>query len=336
MIKKILILSLIFILVVTGVFFITTPKKTKNILRVMTYSSFAGVFGPGKFIAKEFEQNCKCQIQWIKIPDSTLFIQRLKLKKDGFKTDVIMGLDQISLKAAGKLQWKPITDIHKSQFIPPIRNFVSEKFIPYNWSPMTFISKKHTETISLKNLLEPQYKNNISLPSPQLSTAGLQFYYWFWYVFREKTFKILESFKNQLYGLPPSWSASYSLFQRGHVNLSFSYLSSLLYHKQQKQKDFYALVFKEGHPFQVEFAGVSSFCTQCRLAVQFVHFLQTPKIQLILKQKNYMFPVNLSIKEIDDTLSSFSSKFIPYGKDLDVFLKTKQDRLKQWDLIIKK
>ena len=257
----------------------------------MVYSSFVNVFGPGSLIKKEFEKICGCRLKWIKVPDSTLFVQRLSLKKDGFKTDVVLGLDQLSLKKALTLSWKEIPSPDKN-FVPPVAPFLSNYFIPYSWSPMSLLSRKKLDhPLSLKDLLNKKFQHNISLPSPTSSTVGLQFYYWVWFVFQEKTKDFFKTFKKQLYGLPPSWSTSYALFQRSHVNFSFSYLSSLLYHREQKQSDFYFVFFKEGHPFQVEMAGVTPFCTQCVLAKQFVHFLLEPKIQNILKTKNYMLPV---------------------------------------------
>ena len=344
----------------TGYFFFSKesvdPKKT---LRVMTYSSFVNVFGPGQEIKKKFEQICSCQVKWIKVPDSTLFVQRLSLRKDGFKTDVVLGLDQLSfskvespLQAPVKhsspakisfdknhiqnLPWKK-TIVEKKLFILPVRKFLSEYFVPYNWSPMSFISRKKMVTLSLLDLLDKKFKHDISLPSPRSSTVGLQFYYWIWWVFKDKTGEFLKSFKNRLYGLPPSWSTSYSLFQRGHVGLSFSYLSSLLYHRDQKQKDFYFVRFKEGHPFQVERAGVSGFCKECELAQQFVRFLLKPAIQNILKNKNYMFPVVSSAysHSKDPLIKSLSPKDLISYDQLDIFFKNREKRLKEWEKFMK-
>jgi len=289
----------------------------------MTYSSFLSVFGPGQEIKKEFEKQCECNIEWIKVPDSTLFIQRLSLKKDGFKTDVVVGLDQLSLKEAKTLSWEKIEGIKANKFLPPVSVFLSSQFIPYDWSPMSFISRKKRQPLNLQDLLASEFKNKISLPSPLTSTVGLQFYYWIWTIFQEKTKDFLSSFKEQLYGLPPSWSTSYSLFQRGHVYLSFSYLSSLLYHRDQNQKDFYFVTFKEGHPFQVELAGVSSFCTQCDIGKMFIRFLISPKAQTLLQKKNYMFPVIKALPE-DTLLQKNKWKFIKYDK-WDLFLDYRKD-----------
>ena len=307
----------------------STPQK--KILRVMTYSSFVGVFGPGVHVKKEFEKICDCQLKWIKVPDSTLFIQRLSLKEDGFKTDVVLGLDQLSLKTAQLLSWESLK-LKKEIFTFPAQEFLSDEFTPYNWSPMSFLARKKMDTLSLNDLLKEKYKNNISLPAPRTSTVGFQFYYWIWSVFKEQTEDFLNNFKDRLYGLPPSWSTSYALFQRGHVDLSFSYLSSLLYHREQNQQDFHFVLFKEGHPFQVEFMAISGFCTECELARSFVRFLLTPKIQALLKQKNYMLPVihlkeNGSLKDIISKL-----KLIQYDP---VFLDHKEEWLNKWDHLMK-
>ncbi|MDE0119548.1 MAG: thiamine ABC transporter substrate-binding protein [Bdellovibrionales bacterium] len=325
--KRIIVLFVIVALGMGVLSFWWRSVPQKKVLRVMTYSSFVAVFGPGSHIKKEFEKICDCRVKWIKVPDSTLFVQRLNLREDGFKTDVVLGLDQLSLKKVKILSWKK-TKVKKDIFTSPARAFLSDEFIPYNWSPMSFLARTKKGEMNLSDLLEGKYKNNLSLPAPRTSTVGLQFYYWVWCVFREKTEEFLKKIKDRLYGLPPSWSTSYALFQRGHVSLSFSYLSSLLYHQEQNQQDFHFVLFKEGHPFQVELMAVSGFCTQCELARSFVRFLLTPKIQVLLKQKNYMLPV-IHLNQngpVKDMLSKV--KLIQYDP---VFLDHKEEWLNKWD-----
>ena len=299
----------------------------------MTYSSFVSVFGPGLQVQKEFEKICDCKVKWIKVPDSTLFVQRLSLREDGFRTDVVMGLDQLSLKIAKTLSWKKV-QVDKSVFTTPAKDFLSDEFVPYDWSPMSFLSRKKIDKLSLNDLLDKKYKNNISLPSPRTSTVGFQFYYWIWLVFKEKTGSFLKAFKNQLYGLSPSWSTSYALFQRGHVDLSFSYLSSLLYHQEQNQKDFYLVPFEEGHPFQVEMVAVSGFCTQCELGRSFINFLLTPETQALLKKKNYMFPV-VNLPDTRFAMESFPQLDLIQYDQLDSFLDRKEEWLSKWDKLMK-
>ena len=264
------------------------------VLRIMTYSSFAGDFGPGRMLGREFKKQCGCKIRWVTIPDSTLFLQRLKLRKDHFKVDLVMGFDQLALKDLQGLGWKSIEDvIDKEQIIEPVSEFTSSFFAPYNWSPMTFISRKPVEkTLQLKDLLDPVYFKQIALPKPTLSTVGLQFFYWLTVSLQdEELSSFLEGLGAQLYGLPSSWSTSYSLFQRGHTEIAFSFFSSLLYHKKRKQTDFHALRFEEGHPYQIEFLSIPERAVQEDLAKDFIDFLLSVKAQTILKDTHFMFPV---------------------------------------------
>ena len=327
--RGILFSVILLILAITFYFFLPSQSLQKRTLRVMAYSSFVSVFGPGQYLKKEFEKTYDCKIKWIKVPDSTLFIQRLSLRKDGFKTDVVLGLDQLILKEARRLKWKK-TPVSPGIFSSEARKFLSEEFIPYNWSPMSFLAQKEIKSLNLEDLLREEYKYNISIPSPRTSSVGLQFYYWIWSVFQEKTPDFLKKLKNQLYGLPSSWSTSYALFQRGHVDLSFSYLSSLLYHYQQRQMNFYFIPFKEGQPFQVELSAVSGFCTECELATQFVQFLVEPVAQKILKEKNYMLSVRRSNKKTGLLKHFPKLKFIEY-QNLDTFLENKEEWLNQWE-----
>ena len=199
----------------------TSSPSSKKTLKVMTYSSFAGVFGPGQKIKSLFEKEYNCKIKWIKISDSTLFAQRLSLKKDGFNTDVVLGFDQLSILPLQKFSWKKIP-VDKKKIIPLGQEFLSSFYIPYNWSPMSFLSRKPLKLAGLDDLLRSEFKYQISLPSPQTSTVGLQFYYWIWKNFSEKTTDYLTKLKSQLW-VSPSWSTSYALFQRGHVTFSFSF-----------------------------------------------------------------------------------------------------------------
>ena len=46
------------------------------------------------------------------------------------------------------------------------------------------------------------------------------------------------------------------------------------------------------HPIQVEYAGIPESCTRCSGAKKFLEFLLSKEAQEILKNKNFMVPVN--------------------------------------------
>ena len=74
------------------------PKiSQKETVKVLTYSSFAGVYGPGRMIKTQFESLCECKVLWFLAEDSTALLQRFTLLSD---IDVVIGWDQITLKSA--------------------------------------------------------------------------------------------------------------------------------------------------------------------------------------------------------------------------------------------
>ena len=175
----------------------------------------------------------------------------------------------------------------------------------------------------------------ISFPEPRTSTLGLQFYYWMYSQASsmENLKSLLKKLKNTIYGSLSSWSLSYGLFQKNHVDMSLSYLTSLIYHhKEQRDTRYKFAYFKEGHPYQVEFAGIPASCVNCNLAQDFVLFLTKPPVQKILLETHYMLPV---IKNFNtqDFLQLRLPKLISY-KRLEEFLDKKQQLLKMWQEVL--
>ncbi|MCX8014104.1 MAG: ABC transporter substrate-binding protein, partial [Rectinema sp.] len=71
------------------------------------------------------------------------------------------------------------------------------------------------------------------------------------------------------------------------------YSTSPAYHKAYENTERYkALQFAEGHPAQIEFAGVLSSSRNRDLAEKFVEYLISPECQAFLPETQWMFPVN--------------------------------------------
>ena len=297
-------------------------------LKVMTYSSFLSPYGSSKEIEKRFEKKCKCRVRWVEAEDSTLMVQKMNTRPDGLGIDVVLGLDQITLEKSKK--WKNLS-IYNHPWTRSARYWVSSRAIPISWSPLTFISKKSNTPTSFKSLLNKKWKNKISIPHPLSSTVGLQFYYWIYSSMKRSEIpKFLRSLKKQIYNMPHSWSASYGLFQRGRAELTFSYQTSLAYHKMKDKKKYFNSLFKKGHPYQVEYAAIPTTCQNCPLAKDFIKFLLKPEIQKILMEKNYMLPV---IRGVDRGTPFAKLKNLPLisYKRVKSFLKNKKSLMKEWE-----
>lgn len=303
-------------------------KTSHPKLKVMVYSSFLSPYGPAYDIQKKFEEFCQCRIQWMKVEDSTLMIQRLKLRSDGLGVDVVLGMDQLTFNTS-KQKWKKIT-FSSHNLIPKAQKWIQPFNIPISWAPLTFIVRKPEYLPkNIESLLNPNLKKNISLSHPRSSTLGFQFYFWIFSSFKD-TKKFLRSFKQQVYTVSHSWSSSYGLFQKEFTQLTFSYQTSVIYHLVEEKKEYFSARFPEGHPYQVELAAIPETCVQCDLAQNFLKFLLKKNIQKILMTKNYMFPVTQGVVEGTPFAKLEDLPLISY-KQIDLFLSNKNKYLKTWD-----
>ena len=336
-IKSVLIPVLVFILLngaIAGIFISSCAKKNsppQPVLTLLTYSSFAGVYGPGRRLKKMFEKNCRCQVRFLPAEDSTGLIQLLGLK---VSVDVVIGLDQISLPAAKKFAWKA-PNIPLKKLLPEIQPFYSPLFVPFDWAPVGWIYKdpRFQKIKSFSDLLSlPPGTAKISFPEPENSTLGRLLAFWLYTeaggdLTRFKNFSA--KLQKTAYGPVNSWSLAYGLFRKGRVEMSLSYLTSLIYHRRE-EKDFSIrfAYFEKGHPYQVEYTAVPETCGECRLALRFVNFLLKPQAQKVLMENHFMFPVVSKMKtEMFSRLKvppAISYKFFPR------FLQNKEKIFKAW------
>ena len=328
-------LCFVFICPVVVLFFLA-KQPLRAQLKVLTYSSFTGVYGPGRIIKARFESFCDCELQWFLAEDSTALLQRFALIPE---MDVVIGWDQITLQSAQGKAWEDLSFL-KNSFVKAktAQGFNSEfffknpYFLPLDWSPIGFLHKgKNSNIKSLKSLYE--IKGKISFPEPRTSTLGLQFYYWIYEVFEGDQKQMSDFFaqlKNKIYGPVFSWSMAYGFFQKGQTDMSLSYLSSLLYHqKESAGESYFFSYFEEGQPYQVEYLSVSKASKNKKQALEFAKFLLSKEIQKEIRDRHYMLPVSTHFPE-DNILPLTGIKLISYRK-LDEFIKKKKLLLKFWE-----
>ena len=317
------------IFLVSSVYFLISFKAhQKTSLKILTYSSFSGVYGPGPVIKKEFEAICNCQLQWFLVEDSTALLQRFLFLP---KIDMVIGWDQITWPIHYHELWEDLSFLQKLLSIEsPFLN--SGFFIPLDWSPIGFIYKEPKYKISSLESLK-NFKAKISFPEPRSSTLGLQFYYWIYEVFKADKNAIshfLEELKTQVYGPVFSWSLAYGFFKQGQTQTALSYLSSLLYHqKEEPNKSYFFSEFKEGQPYQLEFFSVSKNSKNKKLALKFAEFLLSKRAQEIIVEKHYMLPVSKQFPV--NSLSHLKQPKLLSYKKLDEFIKNKQNLLELWE-----
>lgn len=314
------------------------PADSHEALRVMTYSSFMSAWGPGPEIAKRFRDETGITVEFQDAGDAGLILEKLKL----FPVDAVVGLDRLTLpQARERMQWREMAPLNKKlgsvadspSIVARDQAFKESPFVAIDWAPIAFVyrSGEVFEPIRLRDLLDRRLKGAIALEDPRTSTPGLQFLLWVLQVYGEgEGFKFLAALKPNLHSVSPSWSTAYGAFTKKQAKLALSYATSPIYHlMEEKNSSYRAAAFSDGHPVQVEYAGVPMECSRCSDAETFVHFLLRTETQTLIMQKNFMLPV-VAAAAIGTPFESMPS-FVPLElTHAPEFLKRRDELFAKW------
>jgi thiamine transport system substrate-binding protein len=298
-------------------------QVTGKRMRILAYSSFMGSTGPGPKLVEDFKKICNCEIEVSNAGDAGLLLERLRISnRDQY--DLVIGLDPFSLSDAQKrFKWRE-RETQGVDWADEIRSHVSPQFSPYDWSPMTFIYRHGEIEVpkSLEDLTGEDYRGKIAIQDPQSSTPGLEFLQWIVAVKKDRAADYLTRLKPNVQSISPSWSFSYGLFKKGLAKLVFSYVTSLVYHWDvEKNQQYQAASFSDGHPYQVEFAAIPDACTECELAQRFLARMLSGEGQEWIASKNFMFPAVKGVKlsKTFGHLPKLKLVETPVEKDLEIW-----------------
>lgn len=328
--NRLIVLLILGVALVFGLLFGRQAYLSKNLprqdfefkkIRILTYSTFVGAGGPGSELLQQFKAKTNCNIEVVTAGDAGLLLERLKLAEAGAPFDIVIGVDQMLLAhAEQQFKWREMF-FGNSGRQPVLSEYTSKFFVPYDWSPMTFVFRKGDFPVPAKldDLLKPEFKKQFALQDPRSSSPGLQFYNWIKAVKGDEAAAFLEKFKENVHSVSPSWSFAYGLFKKEQVKFVFSYVTSLAYHWGiENNRDFRVLSLEEGHPVQVEYAAIPASCRECDLAEEFVKFMMQPDSQKLIMERNFMLPVIKGLEEgtIFSELPNLKTINLGTGKDL--------------------
>jgi thiamine transport system substrate-binding protein len=265
-------------------------------LAIWTYDSFVSEWGPGQQIAGAFAEQYAIRVNWENSGDAGALLARLLLEGRDAKADIILGLDQNLMPRALR------SDLFESYKPHGVENISPElivdtgyKLIPFDYSCFAIIidtEKIKTPPGSLEDLTSPAYKNALILMDPRTSSPGLGFLGWTIDAYKDAWPAYWERLRPSILTVAPGWDTGYGLFTRGEAPLVLSYTTSPGYHLEYEGTGRYrAAIFADGHPVQIELAGLLKAAPHKENAKLFLDFMLSAGFQDAIPLTNWMYPV---------------------------------------------
>lgn len=270
---------------------------------VYAYDSFAGDWGAAPEIGRLFAEATGLTVTFVNCGDGVQVLSRALLEKDDPRADIVLGLDDnLAARAidAGILEaYKPqgADDIIGADIKAQL--CAGWELTPYDYSHFALIYDTRSPLPApqcLEDLTGSAYRKKLILMDPRTSTPGLGFVAWTVAVFGDGYGDYWRRLKDSILTMAPGWSAGYGLFTNGEAPLVISYATSPAASITYDGIDYYkALVFDEGHPLQVEGAGLLKGAPNKAGAQQFLDFLISEAAQAALPLTQWMYPVNKAV-----------------------------------------
>jgi thiamine transport system substrate-binding protein len=271
-------------------------QKNDAQLVIYAYDSFASEWGPAPIVIPAFEKATGFKVELVVPGDAGQVLARAIDEKNAPVADILMGIDGNLLSralAAGVLAaYKPkeSTAIQANLILD-----IDWRLTPYDWSSFAIIwdsEKLEVPPASLEDLTKPAYARKLILMDPRTSTPGLGFVAWTAAAYGEGLADYWKRLKPSILTMSPGWDTGYGLFTAGEAPLVISYTTSAAYHAEYETAGRYrALEFSDGHPVQVEGAGIVTKARHRKAAEAFIDFMLTSEFQSVLPLTNWMYPV---------------------------------------------
>ena len=265
-------------------------------LVIWTYDSFISEWGPGPDVTKAFEGKTGIKINWVSRGDAGSVLSRLLLEDANAEADIILGLDQNMASRAinsGLLESYRPSGVEK--ILPELILDTGFRLIPMDYSYFAIVydsEKLKNIPKSLEDLTNPEYKQSFILIDPRTSSVGLGFFGWVKEIYGANWREYWRRLQPSILTVAEGWSSAYGLFTRGEAPMVLSYTTSPGYHLEYEKSERYkAAIFKEGHPLQIEAAGLLAAAKNKQNAKAFLDFMTNADFQNLIPLTNWMYPV---------------------------------------------
>ena len=272
------------------------PQVANNDLIIWTYDSFNSEWGPGPEVSKVFEEKTGIKITWVSHGDAGEILARLLLEGKNAGADIILGLDQ---NLAGRILDSGLLEAYRpkdaEKIFPELIPDASFRLIPMDYSYFAIVydsEKIPNPPRSLEDLTDPKFRRSLILLDPRTSSPGLGFFGWVKEVYGSNWQDFWRRLEPSILTIADGWSSGYGLFTNGEAPMVLSYTTSPGYHLEYEETERYkAAIFTDGHPLQIEAAGLLEASKNKDNGKRFLDFMLSPDFQSIIPLTNWMYPV---------------------------------------------
>jgi thiamine transport system substrate-binding protein len=268
-------------------------------LVVYAYDSFVSEWGPGPQAAKVFKEKTGIELSLVPKGDAGQVLAAAIQEKKRPRADVLLGLDQNLLplaKEAGVLSPYSAEGLSR---VPQRLRFEDRLLTPYDYGVFTIIwdSESGIEPPkSLGDLINPSFAKKLILMDPRTSSPGLGFLAWTLESYGDGWKDYWKSLRPSILTVASGWDSGYGLFLKGEAPLVLSYTTSPAYHLYAEDTERYvALSFDQGHPVQLEGAGLVRGGSNALNGKKFLDYILSREFQASVATTNWMFPVDPSV-----------------------------------------
>jgi len=282
-------------------FFVSCKKeKTQEVhdneLVIWAYDSFISEWGPGPDVSKVFEEKTGIKIRWGSGGDAGFLLSRLLLEGENSGADIILGLDQ---NLAGRALDSGLLEAYRPKgaelIFPELIIDADFRLTPMDYSYFAIVydsERLPVVPVCLEDLTNLSYRQSLILMDPRTSSPGLGFFGWIKDVYGANWQDYWRRLKPSILTIAEGWSSAYGLFTRGEAPMVLSYTTSPGYHLEYEQTEHIkAAIFTDGHPLQIEAAGLLKAGKNKENGKAFLDFMLSPDFQSIIPLTNWMYPV---------------------------------------------
>jgi thiamine transport system substrate-binding protein len=278
-------------------------------LTVMTHDSF----DVSESVVVAFQEQCNCQVQFLRSGDAGLMLNQALLSKDNPLADVIYGIDNTFLSralAGGILEPYPspaLADIPDDLELDPEFRMLPADFgdVCLNYDKGWFDERNLEPPANLEDLIRPEYESLTVVENPATSSPGLAFllatvghfgedddydYLDYWAELRANDVLVAQGWEDAYWG-------SFTYASDGDRPVVVSYASSppveVYFAEEPFETAPTAVVTSDGSCFrQIEFVGILKGTPNRDLAEQWIDFVLGVTFQEDIPLKMFVFPAN--------------------------------------------